>query len=67
MDCEKKAFSTRHQAVEFANAQRKRNGRQRPYLCIDNPEHVRGGVWHLTSQPTTKVTWYRDHLKGKTS
>lgn len=61
MDCRKRSFRTRAEAREFAKANKKRNGHQRPYRCTDNDEHQLGGVWHLTSQRTTDITWYRDN------
>lgn len=64
MVCQKKTFPTRAAAKEFAKNHKGTNGTQRPYRCVDDPAHYRGGLWHLTSMPTNSVTWYRDNPKA---
>lgn len=58
--CNKKSFLTRAEAKRFANANRKRNGTQRAYLCHEDPEHQRGGIWHLTGMSANHTAWYKD-------
>jgi hypothetical protein len=59
LSCGKKVFSTRSAAKSFASRNQKENGKQRPYLCTDDPHHIEMKVWHLTSMNARDRAYYR--------